>query len=213
MKLNVELITGDVNKVDGIDFLLIGHKNPLREQICKETGSFFKGVDSESWFFPHKYELLEVPSYKWKQVAAIKFRANGKIDETQFARISSPICTALKKPQIESIGILPPTWRNPEYCALGVIYSLWIVGYAAASAANWSYPGMSELFPNPANRKFKIISQTGREYFEEVLKNDCDLMWKFVERLCKQRKNHLVRIPKNTVKKNTVIFNISKSLI
>lgn len=214
MNLNVELITGDVNKVDGIDFLLIGHKNPLREQIRKETGSFFKTVDSESWIFPHQYELLTVPSYKWKQVAAIKFRANGKIDETQFARISSPITTALRKPQMKSIGILPPTWRNPEYCALGVIYSLWIVGYAVTSAANWSGPDLaSELFPNPTNKKFKIISQTGTEYFEEVLKNDCDLMWKFVERLGQQRKDDLFGIPTITIKKNTVIFNISKILI
>ncbi|MBZ8182842.1 hypothetical protein [Oscillatoria salina] len=214
MNLNVELITGDVNKVDGIDFLLIGHKNPLREQICRETGSLFKAVDSETWMFPHKYELLEVSSYKWKQVAAIKFRANGKIGETQFVRISSPIATALKKPQIESIGILPPTWRNPEYCALGVIYSLWIIGYAAASGARSSYPDlMNELFPNPANVKFQIISQTGTEYFEEILKNDCDLMWKFVRRLCKQRKDNLYAIPKSTEKKIPVIFNISKSLI
>lgn len=214
MNLNVELVTGDVNRVDSIDFLLIGHKNPLREQICRETDSLFKIVDSESWMFPHKYELLEAPFYKWKQVAAIKFRANGKICETQFARISSPITTALKQSQIKSIGILPPTWHNPKYCALGVIYSLWLIGYAAASGARSYYPDvMIELFPNPANVKFKIISQTGTEHFQEVLKNDCDLMWKFVKKLCKQRKDDPLIPPYKHLRKITVDFNISQRLV
>ncbi|NER78477.1 MAG: hypothetical protein F6K42_02650 [Leptolyngbya sp. SIO1D8] len=214
MNLNVELVTGDVNAIESIDFLLIGHKNPLREQICRETNSFFKSVESESWMFPHQYALLEAPSYKWKQVAAIKFRANGKISETQFVRISSPIATALKQAQIDSIGILPPTWRNPKYCALGVIYSLWIIGYAAASSARSPYPDvMNELFPSPENVNFKIISQTGTEYFEEVLKNDCDLMWKFIKELCKQRKDDLWSYPYKYWKKNPVTFNVSKSMV
>jgi len=181
MNLNIELISGDVNQVGGIDFLLIGHKNPLREQIRRETDASFKIMDSESWMFPHQYELLEAPVYKWKQVAAIKFRANGKISETQFVRISSPITTALKQPSIESIGILPPTWRNPRYCALGVIYSLWIIGYAHVSSKGLV---RKLFFPSPAHAQFKIISQTGTEYFEEVLKDDCHLLWKFVRELC-----------------------------
>lgn len=214
MNLNVELISGDVNKVDEIDFLLIGHKNPLREQICRETDSSFEIVDSESWSFPHKYELLEAPSYKWKQVAAIKFRANGKISETQFVRISSPIASALKQPQIESIGILPPTWHNPEYCALGVIYSLWIIGYAAASAARSSYSDiLSELCPSPSDSKFKIVSQTGTEYFEAVLKDDCDLMWKFIKKLCKQQKDDPWSPSYKNLKQISVTFNVSKSFI
>ena len=118
MNLNIELINGDVNQVSGIDFLLIGHKNPLREQILRETNVSFKIMDSQSLMFPHQYELLQAPVYKWKQVAAIKFRANDKISETQFARISIPITAALKQPSLKSIGILPPTWRNPSYCCL-----------------------------------------------------------------------------------------------
>jgi hypothetical protein len=214
MILNVELITGDVNGVDGIDFLMIGHKNPLRDKICREANTAFKSVDSESWMFPHKYELLEAPSYKWKQVAAIKFRANGKISETQFVRISSPVATALKQPQIKSIGILPPTWHNPRYCALGIIYSLWVIGYGAASGARSYYPDlMSELFPSPSNVIFKIVSQTGTEYFEEVLKDNCNLMWEFVQQLCKQRKDDPLFSPYKHWKKIPVNFNVSKSSI
>lgn len=215
MNLDIELITGDINQLDKLDFLLIGHKNPLYEQICRETNFSFKEVYCKSWMFPHQYKLLEVPFYKWKQVAAIKFRANGKISETQFVRISCPIETAVKQPQIESIGILPPTWRNPEYCALGVIYSLWIIGYGAAFYLQSSYSNeMREFFPDPTNKKFKIISQTGTEYFEAVLENNGDLMWKFIKKLCKQRKNDpWLYYPYRKFKEIPVSFNVSKKLI
>ena len=208
MNLNIELMTGDVNQVDRIDFLLIGHKNPLREQICQETASLFQSVDSESLMFPHKYELLESFSYKWKQVAAIKFRANGKISETQFVRIISPIATALKQPQVEYIGILPPTWRNPQYCAIGVVYSLWCIGYAAASSEKFSV--MRELFPDPTNAKFKIISEMGTEYFEAVLKDNCDLMWDFINKLCERQKDDFMFYSYKQLKKIPVTFNVSK---
>ena len=208
MNLNIELINGDVNRLGELDFLLIGHKNPLREKICRETDSTFRRVDSESWLFPHRYELLEDPSYKWKTVAAIKFRANGKISETQFVRISSPIATSLKRSHTQSIGILPPTWHNPSYCALGVIYSLWIIGHAAASGARSPYPDvMRELFPSPSNVTFKIISQTGTEYFEEVLKDDCNLMRNFVKRLCKQQKDTPFVSTYKQLRKIPVTFN------
>ena len=207
MNLNIELISGDVNQVSGIDFLLIGHKNPLREQILRETDASFKIMDSESWMFRHQYELLEAPVYKWKQVAAIKFRANGKISETQFARISSPITTALKQPLIESIGILPPTWRNPRYCALGVIYSLWIIGYAHVSSKGFV---RKLFFPSPAHVQFKIISQTGIEYFEEVLQDDCHLLWKFIKELCEQRKDDYLFDSYKQFKRRNVTFNVSK---
>ena len=187
MDLQVELISGDVTRLGELDFLLIGHKNPLRADICRESAATFNSVDSESWMYPHQYELLESPSYKWKKTAAIKFRSNGEISETQFVRISSPISTALKQPSIRSIGILPPTWHNPQNCALGVIYSLWIIGYAAASNARSPYPEiMKDFCPNPANTTFKIVSQSGIEYFEEVLKDDCSLMWDFVRNMCSQ---------------------------
>ena len=159
----------------------------MRERICQESNATFNMVNSESWAFPHQYELLESPSYKWEKTAAIKFRSNGKISETQFTRISSPISTALKQPSIRSIGIVPPTWHNPQYCALGVIYSLWIIGYAAASNETSDYPEiMKDLFPSPENTTFKIISQSGIEHFEEVLKDDCSLMWDFVRNICSQ---------------------------
>lgn len=207
MNLNIELITGDVDRVGGIDFLLIGHKNALRDRICRETDACFKIMDSESWMFPHQYELLEAPFYKWKQVAAIKFRANGKISETQFVRISSPITTALKQPQIKSIGILPPTWRNPHYCALGVIYSLWIIGYAHVSSKGLI---RKLFFPSPAHAQFKIISQTGTEYFEEVLKDDCQLMWQFLKELCEQRKDDYLFYSYKRFQRINVTFNVSK---
>ncbi|HEY9878518.1 MAG TPA: hypothetical protein V6D29_08680 [Leptolyngbyaceae cyanobacterium] len=211
MKLRVELVTGDVNQLGELDFLLIGHKNPLREQVCRETNSVFKKMDSESWLFPHQYELLETPSYKWKRVAAIKFRSNGRISETQFVRISSPISTALKQPHTESVGILPPTWRNPQYCALGVIYSLWVIGYAAASGARSSYPDvMSQLYPNPSGVTFKVISQTGTEYFTEVLQNDCMLMWDFVRKLCKTQKDSFFGFSYKLLRKIPVTFDITE---
>jgi hypothetical protein len=192
MNLSIELITGNVNQVNELDFLLMGHKNPLRKQICRETDSTFKVINSESWFSPHQYEILEAPSYKWKNVGAIKFRSNGKLSETQFARISGPISTALKRPHIQSIGILPPTWRNPSYCALGVIYSLWTIGcVATASRVRPRFPElMDELFPNPSNKTFKIISQTGTDSFEEILKNDFKIMWDFFDQLCEQQKDN-----------------------
>ncbi len=187
MNIQLELITGDVNQIGDLDFLLLGHKNPLRQQICEETNCLFKPMDSESGSHPHQYEFLEAPAYKWRKIAAIKFRANGKISETQFVRISSPISAALKQPDIRSIGILPPTWRNPSYCALGIIYSLWLQGYAFASGARGPFPDvMKEIYPSPANVKFKIISRTGTEHFENVLRNDCDVMWKFFKKLLKQ---------------------------
>ena len=205
--MRTAIISGDVNQVGNIDFLLIGHKNLLRNRICKETDASFKIMDSESWMFPHQYELLEAPSYKWKKVVAIKFRANGKISENQFVRISSPIATALKQPSIESIGILPPTWRNPRYCALGVIYSLWVIGYAYVSSKGLV---RELLYSNPEPTQFKIISQTGTEYFEEVLKDDCQLMWKFVKELCEKPKNKSLFYSYKQYKKMNVTFNVSK---
>lgn len=211
MDLNVELLTGDVNSIEKLDFLLIGHKNPLYKQICRETNASFMSVNSESYVFPHQYELLKAPSYKWKQIAAIKFRANGKISDTQFIRISIPIVTALKQEPINSIGIMPPTWRNPEYCALGVIYALWMIGHAAASGGRSYYSGvMNKRFRSPRNVKFTIISQTGIEYFEEVLKNDCDLMWKFIQELCKQRKDYPLFSAYKYWRKYSVNFNVEK---
>lgn len=207
MNLNIELVSGDINEVGELDFLLLGHNNPLLEQITRETHTSFKSIDSASWMFPHQYQLLDAPGYKWKQVAAIKFRANGKIRETQFARISSPITTALKQPQVKLIGILPPTWRNPSYCALGVIYSLWIIGYASASSTRL----MRELFfPNPSSATFKIISQTGTEYFEDVLKEDCQVMWEFVNELCQKRKDDPLFCSYKNLKKHRVTFNVSQ---
>ena len=96
MHLQLELITGNANHIGNLDFLLLGHKNPLRGQICEEADSVFQPIDSESWSHPHQYEVLEAPSYKWKKVVAIKFRSNGKTNESQFVKISSPINTALK---------------------------------------------------------------------------------------------------------------------
>ena len=118
--------------------------------------------------YPHKYELLQAPAYKWKRVAAVKFRPNGKVNETQFARISEPIGTALKQSRIRSVGILPPTWRNPSYCALGIIHSLWTIGYAAEVLPKTALRDTAgKLVYNAANTQFKIISDTGTEYFEE----------------------------------------------
>ncbi|MGB8703230.1 MAG: hypothetical protein WCD18_27755 [Thermosynechococcaceae cyanobacterium] len=75
MNLQLELIAGDVNRIGDLDFLLLGHKNPLRKQICEETDSVFKPIDSESWSHPHQYEFLEEPSYKWKRVGNMSITA------------------------------------------------------------------------------------------------------------------------------------------
>jgi hypothetical protein len=211
MNLKLQLITGDINQIESLDFLLLGHKNPLCEQIRKETSSDFRVRDSESWMFPHQYKFLEAPSYKWKKVAAIKFRANGKISETQFVRISSPIATALKQQNIRSIGILPPTWRNPSYCALGIIYAIWINGYAAAFGARSSYPeAMKEIYPSPAGVAFKIISQVGTAEFENVLKDDCELMWRFLKRLLKQQSESPWTHQYKSFRRISVKFDVTK---
>lgn len=214
MILKLELITGDINQIGNLDFLLLGHKNPLRDQICRETDSDFEIIDSESSWFPHQYEFLDVLSYKWKKVAAIKFRANGRISETQFVRISSPIHTALKQQGIRSVGILPPTWRNPSYCSLGIIYSLWINAYAYESGARSSYSEiLRELYPSPAEVTFKIVSRTGIEHFEDVLKDDCDLMWKFVKKFLKQQKKNspwLYYYPYKKCRKIPVSFDVTR---
>jgi hypothetical protein len=215
MNLSIELITGNVNQVNELDFLLVGHKNPLREQICRETDSTFKVINSDNWFSPHQYKILEAPSYKWKKVAAIKFRSNGKLSGTQFAKISSPISTALKQPYIQSIGILPPTtWRNPSYCALGVIYSLWTIGcVATASRVRPRFPDLiDEIFPSPSNKTFKIISRTGTDDFEEILKNDFKVMWDFFDQLCERQKDNPL-ISQSELKRLRIIpveFNFTK---
>ncbi len=216
MNLDIELITGDINQVGNLDFLLLGHKNPLREKICRETNSTFQNIDSESGWFPHHYELLANPSYKWKRVAAIKFRSNGKLNETQFSRISSALTTALKQSNVKFIGILPPTWRNPNYCALGVIYSLWLIGYASANFTKSFYPYITsdiirQVYPNPTNVKFKIVSYTGIEHFEEVLQNDCTIMWDFLKTICKKQQNNPFKFSYKQLRNIPIIFNITKT--
>lgn len=214
MIINLELVTGDVRRIGQLDFLLMGHKNPLRDEICRETGSQFKTVKSESWLFPHHYEVLNAPDYQWRKVAAVKFRANGKISETQFVRISSPITAALKASHIQTMGIVPPTWRNPGYCALGVIYALWVIGYAAVSAARSPYPDlMGEPFPDPSHVTFKVIAQTGIEHLEAVLKDDCHLMWGFIQQLCQQKKDELFAPDYKTLRKIPVKFNVKNLVV
>ena len=215
MNLKVELITGDVNEIGQLDFLLIGHKNPLRQQICAESGACFIEKESESWMYPHKYELLQAPAYKWKRVAAVKFRPNGKVNETQFARISEPIGTALKQSRIRSVGILPPTWRNPSYCALGIIHSLWTIGYAAEVLPKTALRDTAgKLVYNAANTQFKIISDTGTEYFEEVLKDDCLLMWSFIKQYCKKWKDDFFLADSyKQLRRCEVTFDVSKRRI
>lgn len=215
MNIKVELITGDVNEIEQLDFMLIGHKNPLRQQICIESGACFIEKESESWMYPHTYELLQAPAYKWKQVAAIKFRPNGKVNETQFSRISNPIGTALEESYVGSVGILPPTWRNPSYCALGVIHSLLIIGCAAKILPKTGLgQAAGYVAYNAANTQFKIISDTGTEYFEEVLKDDCLLLWSFIRRYCKKRKDDfLLADSYKQLRRCGVTFDVSKRRI
>lgn len=211
MILNVELVTGDVNKIKDLNFLLIGHKNPLRKEICRETNSVFKLIDSEPSDFPHQYELLEDLSYKWKSIAAIKFRSNRKLSRTQIFRIKSPITTALKA-DTQIVGILPPTWRNPDYSALGIVYSLWSIAcaYQTASESNLPNDMVVKLFPDPSNVKFEIISVTGIEYFEQVLRNDCELMWNFIQKLYAQEKKIAIY---ELIKENYIKFNVTNRSI
>ncbi|PSM46911.1 hypothetical protein C7Y66_22560 [Chroococcidiopsis sp. CCALA 051] len=65
---------------------------------------------------------------------------------------------------------------------------------------------MTELYPNPSNARFKIISQTGTEYFEEILKDDCRLMWDFIKKLCEKQQS----IKYKQLRKICVAFNITK---
>lgn len=216
MNLDIELITGDINQVESLDFLLLGYKNPLREKICKQTNSVFQSIDNEGWSFPHQYELLTHPSYKWKKVAAIKFRSNGKVHETQFARISSPLSTAIKQPNVKSIGILPPTWRNPSYCALGVIYSLWLIGYVHACSINYRHitsETIKQLYPNPSGVKFKIVTLNGIEHFEKVMQNDYEIMWDFLKQLGNKQQNNLFKFSYKRLRKTLVIFNVTKTSV
>ncbi|HBQ97531.1 MULTISPECIES: hypothetical protein [unclassified Roseofilum] len=55
MNLNIELVSGDINEVGELDFLLLGYKNPLLEQIARETHASFKSIESASWMFPHHF--------------------------------------------------------------------------------------------------------------------------------------------------------------
>ena len=218
MEIKLELITGDVNQVNDLDFLILGHKNNLRDRVLKETGSKFEIRNAKSIFYSNQYELLEAPLYKWKRVAAINFRSNSgrKLSETQFSKISRVIGVALRSFDAQSVGILPPTWRNPPYCALGVIYSLWITAYANQSNAAAPYGDiLQEFYPNPASINFKIISQTGTEYFEEVLQDDCKLMWDFIKAFCKQQNdsNAWGAPHYQTLLRYPVTFNISKIVI
>ncbi|WP_310488825.1 hypothetical protein [Chamaesiphon sp. VAR_69_metabat_338] len=219
MEIKLELITGDVNQVGDLDFLLMGHKNHLRDRILKETDSKFDVLEAKSWLYSNQYELLEAPEYKWKRIAAINFRPNSgrSLSETQFSKISRVISVALKSFNAQSIGILPPTWRNPRYCALGVIYSLWITAYSNQANAVAPYNILQELYPSPASTNFKIISLTGTEYFEEVLQDDCKLMWNFIKAFCKQQNaNNAAWFSSpqyKQFKKYPVTFNISKEVI
>lgn len=218
VKIKLELITGDVNQINDLDFLIVGHKNHLRDRILKETGSKFDILEAKSLLYSNQYELLEAPLYKCKRVAAINFRPNsgGKLSETQFAKISRVINVALRSFNAQSVGILPPTWRNPRYCALGVIYSLWMTAYANQSNTMSPYGYiLQEFYPNPANTNFKIISQTGTEHFEEVLQDDCRLMWDFIKAFCKQQNDRtLWNAPQyETLLRYPVTFDISKIVI
>ncbi len=219
MEIQLELITGDVNRVDDLDFLLMGHKNHLRDRILKETGSKFNVLEAESLMSSNQYELLEAPAYKWKQIAAINFRPNsgGRLSETQFSKISRVIGVALKSFNSQSIGILPPTWRNPRYCALGVIYAIWITAYSNQANSTAPYTILQEFYPSPASTNFKIISLTGTEYFEEVLQDDCKLMWDFIKAFCNQQyANNAAWFSSSEYKqfkKYPVTFSISKKVI
>ena len=47
MEIKLELITGDVNQIDDLDFLIMGHKNHLRDRILKETDSKFYVLEDD----------------------------------------------------------------------------------------------------------------------------------------------------------------------
>ncbi|GAB4525249.1 MAG: hypothetical protein Tsb0014_04430 [Pleurocapsa sp.] len=158
--------------------------------------------------------MLETPDYKWKTIAAIKFRANNKVSETQFARISNALSIAIKNFDAKNIGILPPTWRNPQYCALGVIYAIWLMGYSGEFISKSSYPEVAATYyPNPQNVIFKIISQTGTGYFEEVLENDCQIMWSFLKKLNNKNKDNFLSFDYQELKKMRIQFNVTKKCL
>jgi hypothetical protein len=53
---------------------IMGHKNPLRQQICEETNCLFKPIDSESCSHPHQYEFLEAPEKFLSDLKLPRFR-------------------------------------------------------------------------------------------------------------------------------------------
>lgn len=205
MNLNVELIAGDVNQVRPLDFLLMGHKNPLREQICKETQAAFELVYHQGMLSSHLYELLEAPSYRWRRIAAVKFRSNNKLSETQFSRISAPLVTVLENyDDVKSVGILPPSWRNPQYCALGVVYSLWLLGYAEQTSKS------VEFSSTPSSIGYRVISNSGIYDFEKVLEDDCKLMWDFIRKLCKAHREDILMPSYRQLRKVPIHFIVTK---
>ena len=148
---------------------------------------------------------MEALNYKWKRIAAVKFRANSKINEAQFARISSVVAVALKNFQTKSIGILPVTWKNPEYC-VGTIYAIWLMGYAGECIEKSPYP-------NPKNATLKVISQTGTKYFEEILRNVCQKMWDFWKKLGDKNKDDWLTYSFQELKNSNVEFNLTKTFL
>jgi len=177
MVIKLELVTGDIEKLGELDYVIMGQKNPLMQKVCTETGGEFQAMPSESFLYPSPWKLLSAPYYIWKYVACVNVRRK-RYPESQYSRISEALAYAVKQTDARTIAMLPVSWREPDYVAVGMIYALWCVGFAATGVFKQEYRRC-----HLQERQFLIVSADGVEPFERVLENDCRLLWQYIRKV------------------------------
>ena len=175
MIIHVKLVTGDIEEMGAFDYVVMGHKNPLRPKICAETGQTFKKMSSKSAIYPHSsWDLLCAEQYKWKHVACVNVRYK-RYPESQYSRISEAIAYGLRTINAESIAILPIRWRYPEYISIGIFYALWCQGFAACLN--------KRQYPRLDHRNFVIISKDGVDAYKNVVTQDFRALWQYIRKI------------------------------
>ncbi len=208
MLIKLELVTGDIQQLGELDYVIMGQKNPLRQKVCAETGGGFQAMPSESFLYPSSWKLLAAPNYRWKHIACVSLRRK-RYPESQYSRISEALAYGVKHTNARTIAMLPLSWREPDDVAVGMIYALWCVGLAATGVFKDEYRRC-----HLQDRQFLIVSADSVEPFERVLANDCRLLWQYIRKVNwvynQTAKGIFPRQQINDLKRKNITFAITK---
>ncbi|MCB9767690.1 MAG: hypothetical protein H6752_05800 [Candidatus Omnitrophica bacterium] len=172
-KVRVNLYQEDIDNLGSFDFVVMGKKNPLVDLVAARTNKDFVEVHEDSGMNPHSWYLLESPEYKWRNTAYVSFNSKRKHSQSQELRLGDVLGYAIYEKRAKRIGILPFSWRDPDYSALVTIYDLWFFGYTESlnSGILWK----AEDFV------FEIVAIDSIEPYKRILQNHLKEVWKALE--------------------------------